>query len=230
MIAELAPMADCDEFQNYVTFLQSLPEPQYLNQTLIMIREEVRGALTGDDPQIFLNAVDRNALLRSVLPIREMWRDEQTLLTKQKQEFFKEESRSRKQIAVWQPKRSKLAQLMQEWYKNPEEVVRDWCLDSLRHDRERFMLPSDEKEWPDVVKLPTIWAINAYRTGRIFLINRDGRRIDGNDLSDWVHYLGAIHASEFIVDDKKFRDVIEVCPPPKPRVRQFVEWAHEIIG
>jgi hypothetical protein len=78
--------------------------------------------------------------------------------------------------------------------------------------------------------LPTAWALESYRAARIYLVNRDSRRIDENDIADWGHYGAAIHAETLVVEDSKFRSIVEECPPPKPRVVRLVEWARALLG
>jgi hypothetical protein len=132
-------------------------------------------------------------------------------------------------IAQWKDRRERSATI-REWYKGREKIViTDWCMTFLRRERTRLGLPRDESQWPDPRQLPTLWAREAARLARIFLKHRDGRRVDGNDFVDWLHYQAAVHADVFVTSDKKLTAIAQECPPPKPNVVTFDAWAGDLL-
>jgi hypothetical protein len=74
-----------------------------------------------------------------------------------------------------------------------------------------------------------VWAHASYQVARIYLVNRDGRRIDGNDYPDWRHFVAAAYADELVVNDRRFAEIVNHCPPPKPSVVTFETWARDVV-
>lgn len=117
-----------------------------------------------------------------------------------------------------------------DWCRNLEFNVEDWCRDDMRRNASLWGLPSDEADWPGPRTLRTLWAYVSYKLARIALVHRDGRRLHENDLADHQHYFFAAHADVLVSEDRRFREIAALCPPPKPRVVTLAEWVAEVIG
>lgn len=117
-----------------------------------------------------------------------------------------------------------------QWLAGVEGSTAHWALWYLEQRASQLGLPAEKREWPRPQELPTLWAHFAYSVTRLFLVLRDGRAIDPNDVADKGHYAAAAYCDSLVVDDRKFRGIISQCPGPKPRVLTFVEWLQAING
>lgn len=109
-------------------------------------------------------------------------------------------------------------------------MVADWALTDMHRSRKKLGLPKDRTRWPAPDVLPTLWCRTAFKAAHVYVINRDGSSIDGNDFFDWCHYTAAAHADVFVTRDRRLRAVARECPAPKPRVMSFEDWARGMLG
>jgi hypothetical protein len=159
-----------------------------------------------------------------------MWDAERLNLAKQKASFERSETLAQNGMRDRVGGQRALAQGVKAWFAQRESRIEDWAKAMLRDFRADMRLPKEESEWPDVKRLPTVWAMTSFRLARMYLVLRDGRRIDPNDFPDWGHYVGAIHAEALVSDDARFKGIIEECPTPKPITLSFRDWASDLLA
>lgn len=223
-------MAGTRLFNDIVAFIQSLPDAKYLKPTDERMRDEIAAALGARDADPFLSPEIARTLVDDVFRTPAVWEAEKQNLARQKASFEHAETLARNSMRDRVGGQRTLAQGAMAWFANRESRIEDWGKDTLRRFREDMRLPKDEREWPDVRRLPTVWAMTSFRLARMYLVLRDGRKIDANDFPDWGHYVGAIHAESIVSDDAKFRSIIEECPAPKPVARSFADWASDLLA
>lgn len=184
----MAQHGDLKLRQAQKAFFTSLPRFEYLKTARERVRAEVSAFRLGESPEVFVTDAKRRALL-GVLDRDDMWFAERNSLASAKKVFVKAEEAGRLKILALAGGQKELATLVKRWFSDPEAVITDWATDTLKRERKAFGLPEDETSWPPPKKLPTVWTATAYELARLFLVNRDARRIDPNDHPDQGHYI-----------------------------------------
>lgn len=228
LLDEMMPTRGQVQFQEKVEFLRALPEFRIPRATLESIRLEVADAMQGTTSAMFYEVEDNRLVLEGLAEEGAMESVRQ--MKANKDLFGRREKQARSGLAETVGTQKNMAAVVQEWFKDPTTVIDEWARDEMRRRVRQFGLPRNELRWPSPRDLPTVWHMWAYRCARIFLLNRDGRAIDQNDYVDWEHYWSAAHCDVLVVDDRGFRQVVELCPPPKPRLLSFAEWCGELTA
>jgi len=230
IITEMAAFEGRPLFRKELEYLRSLPTALYARSQFERMKAEVAGFSTGVAANVFLSPEEASAILDGASRYPHLWQDERDQLARNKSVFTQSEIIARRAILANAGEQAAVAGRVKAWFADPNAVVTDWARTIMRKFRLELGLPSKEEAWPAPSSLPTVWAYAAYMVARIFLVNRDGRKIDENDFADWSHYTAAAHADQLVTDDGRFNAIVQCCPAPKPQAVSFKQWASGILA
>jgi hypothetical protein len=111
-------------------------------------------------------------------------------------------SRLRESLPTLTPHR-----VMQHWWAAPEARVEDWVGDYIRAETGRN--PHQRAQ-----AYRTIWAMHAYKMGRMVQTVGAGERPDPNDIVDAQHYASACWADVLVTDDAGMQRTAAAAPRP----------------
>ncbi len=112
------------------------------------------------------------------------------------------------------------------WRTTPASIVEDWCRDAIEKRVGRNGRAIDPR------KIPSMWCNMSYKLARIYLVAVEAEgsgRIDPNDLLDHAHYADGAYSSVVVTEDQRFLRIAQMCPPPRPDVLSFDEWAQRLF-
>jgi hypothetical protein len=228
LISELAPLRGKEQFWSEIELLKTLPDPLYLTDVPERVALEIAAHATGASADVFL---PRERLLRALNGPVPMWNAELIRLGTDRSYLATKDSAARDALVAWaRGSQGLLHAEAQRWFADPVAKVQEHGRTLLRDVwQQRLRLTDAWIACCEPSRLPTIWGIAAYRTSQIFLATRDGRRVDKNDATDWLHYAGAMYADEFVVQDGRFRAIVDAAPRPKPKAMTFEDWAAQVL-
>jgi hypothetical protein len=193
-------------------FLQEA-RTRYLLPRTDRIRIEVHkeGEATLDD--VCLRSHESKRIL-TASPEEFVWDAERRQGLEARARFLLQERGMRRALRA-ENSRSELTQQMRAWYAVPLDAVRRMAEHALFQNGLITAVPAE--------RLRTVWAWASYQAARTYLVHRDGRALDSNDLHDQEHYVAAAYADYFVTSDGTFRKIVNECPSPKPRLLHLAE-------
>jgi hypothetical protein len=229
LLREMAPRLEHHQVERQISleldFLASVPSFLLLKAPLDVITSEVHGALTGGSADVFFDEG-----WEFPLDVVDTWTSELQGLRADGSVFESHARQAVERIHGIFPDRGALAKrFTKELNDDPDLAVTNTALRTMRESWQRLGLPKDEALWPAPKALPSVWARAAFSTVFAQLSTRDQRKPKANDFLDWCHFIAAAHADDFVTNDSWTRRVAASCPPPKPGVVSFEEWAERVL-
>lgn len=176
-------------------------------------------------------------LLEKVVEDRALIADERRPFAGRKDDWLRGEKQAKDRLLAELGGQAGIGRMITGWFRNREAHVEDWCRDDMRKNASAWGLPADEAQWPDPRKIRTLWAFTSYKLARLVLLHQaqvrkdhTEKKLDQNDLPDQDHYVFTAHADVLVSEDRRFREIADLCPAPKPRVMSLAEWVAEVLG
>ncbi len=217
-----------------VEFICNLPRREILRPLGERARFEVSSLLGGDDENgLCLTNAESLQVLRDAMSDKQLVGEAAAALERDLKMFEAAELKSRQGMLRTLGGQEKLTEVFSTLIAEGklEALVVSRAREEMGALRKVLGLPAKKRNWPDPVKVPSLFARTSYETTRICLLNmKEGCKIDRNDFSDGLHYAAATHADILVTDDKAFRAIIEACPGRRPRLMKFHEWVKHVIA
>jgi hypothetical protein len=114
-----------------------------------------------------------------------------------------------------------------------DAVVEDWC----RSDMRDFFAPNGyplsrhEERWPHPRSIPSLWFQRSFHIARLRAVMLDGRKIDGADVFDSMHFEDAAYAQELVTKDGRFMAIAkDTTGTGGLEVIAFDDWARKMLS
>jgi hypothetical protein len=173
-----------------------------------------------------------------VVPLRQAFLDDEALVeggdehAYQVKRQYEADEKSRRVEAL-----AELAAHAQTWQaelggddRDWHAVVDEWTLFEMRRSPAFYGLPPDESDWPMPRDFVTLWYARAYTVARLIEVLGEGRKIDGGDLYDALHFEDAAYADVFVTNDDGLHRRAAKYALPSPRLVRAEAWIAEVLA
>jgi hypothetical protein len=235
VLEELSPLAEHDpqKYAERVGLLRDLSGGMLLKQFYDRIKLEIRER----------GRIARKLAFHSPAETAEMWRAARVDLALAREGAVQASRRKAEHFDLDTGARAELAEL---WQRVPEDqgvtrnlfrtklasIVEDWCRTDLEYfAAEGFGLSKYRDRWPAPREVPSLWRQRSFHLARLAGVMLDGRRLDGADVYDCMHFEDTVYAQAFVTQDQRLHDFAARAPDvERLEMVKFTDWAAALIA